>query len=366
MVPGSAWLGPIATTGVVSAVAFGCFRAYARRVDEDREGYGLRRMLVAGLFFTGIVAFVGVLGSGVDAASAATLAALGVENQAVVVAVNVSVAGLGVLVATTAGYLGWLPAVVRVRGIDVSPFAAARRFVRWTGVVVAMLVATVLLVGRLDPRSDWALAGIVGVLMAGVYLAGPWLTRVTTPTRSPTPDERERLAECCAAIDFEPRRTSVVDTGANRWPGILIRGPPGRRTLFATDRLLDAYDDDAVAALLAANVARARRHYTEFRLVVGAFAVLAGYWGLTSASDPVVALGAVAIVTTVALWSGNRLVYASDEAAVESAGREAVIGAYRAVAEDAGIESGGRFGAFLRMRPPLARRIERLEGDRTT
>ena len=353
-----AWIGPALALAVVSALAFVGFRLYGRRVGGPAGAHRIRRSLAVGLPVVAVLSVLAIAAGGLADAIDVSLAAVGAGGGPIESGTTYLALAFGVLAATTAGYAGALPAALAIRDLDATRGLALRRFVRWAGAIVGLMA--VLLFGSVQLASatgNGLYPILVGVAVL-VYLAGPWLGRIGTPTRAPTAEERRRVDVALGELDFEPGDVVVFEV-ANEMASVSIRGLPGRRTLFLADHLLDAYDDVALRVVLAANANRTRRLYTEYRLTVAVGSVLAGALALTESPRPLLGFLVVVVAVGVLLWIGSRLVYAADAETAALLGSGTVVWTYRTIAEDAALD-GGRLQAFLRMRPRMQDRIQRL------
>ncbi len=120
---------------------------------------------------------------------------------------------------------------------------------------------------QLSVDPIWFVAVAVVVFGLGAVVA-PLFALSLRETREPTPDERDRLARL-VATDYAPDRVHVVDGDADRVE-VSLRGPPGRRSLLLSTTVFDAIDESTATALLAAELARGRYLYLEYRALAAA------------------------------------------------------------------------------------------------
>jgi STE24 endopeptidase len=260
-------------------------------------------------------------------------------------------------VVVLAGYLGFLPAIRRVRGLDLGYGRAALSVGRWlavAGVVFALVTGGTLSVS-LTPVTT--AVGIVA-LTVGVYAGAPLLVRLSQPVRTPTPDEQRLLDRLCARAGADAHRLRVLERRDEVAAAALVRGPPGYRYLYVSDYLLDALDEDAAAAILALAVANAR--HTTYR--VGVAGVVGGLLlGLLTAGRPLAALAVPVGSLPVAYLVGRRLVFRADARAADRLGDETVADALDRQADlhDASLDA-GLFARLGSLRPSVGQRIDRL------
>jgi len=365
----------LASAGALAAVSLGAalsFGLYSRRfrdvADATTALTRIRRAFRVGLPVVYVVALSAMVATGwldvVDAAIGALPGGESVVGGAVTI-----VAGLGVpAVAVGAGYFGALPVVRDLREVDVSAGTVAVRFARYAAGFAATLVVAVLGVALAGSSlgTGAGFAAAVAVLLGLAWAGSPWLVRLFQSTRSPTDDERERLARLCADAGFDPHAVHVLELADTKRAFAFVRGLPGRRHLFVSDYLLAELDDGTLRAYLALQAGRARVKHLEARLAVVVATTLVVLNSLFGTVEiPGVGGGTVALAALGAgifgLWTGRRLVYRADGYAVDRTSREAVEAAIErfAALNDAPM-AWGRLTALRRMEPSLNRRIDRL------
>ncbi|MFW6321952.1 MAG: peptidase [Halohasta sp.] len=200
------------------------------------------------------------------------------------------------------------------------------------------------------------------VVAAVVFLVGavvaPLLALSLRETRRPTADERAFLTR--VGVDYHPDRMHIVET-AERSVDVSIRGPPGRRSLLVTDGILRDLDESTAEALVAAELARSRLFYIEYRAVAaaGVIGIATGmFGGLVSFSD---GLFLLAIAAFGLFWVGRRLQFAADSAAARQVGRERLAEAFETAAAVGGTEpEAATWHTWFEVQPPLGQRIDRL------
>lgn len=200
---------------------------------------------------------------------------------------------------------------------------------------------------------------VVGFLVVGTV--GPLLLGRLRDARPPTDDERDVLDDLLVHVDLSLSGIDVVDTVGDRSIQTSVRGFPGRRRLVVTDYVIRELDGDVARALLAAEAARTRLLYMEYRIVAAA-AILglatAMFSGLVDFGD---GLFLLAIGALVLFWIGRQLQYRADARAADRVGAETLADAFEHVAAVKGIElDDGGWRTWVEVQPPLGRRIGRL------
>lgn len=200
---------------------------------------------------------------------------------------------------------------------------------------------------------------VVGFLVVGI--AGPLLLLQMREARPPSSDEAAILEDLLVHVESSFAEIRVVDTVGERSISTTIRGLPGRRYLIVTDYVIRELEADVARALLAAEDARARTFYVEYR-VVAAAAIL----GLATAMfsgliDFGTGLFLMAIGALVLFWLGRQLQYRADAIAAERVGEEALAAAFERIAAVKGIElDSGSWRTWVEIQPPLGSRVDRL------
>lgn len=348
---------------VFSGVAFGVLRLRTRRlVDGDdppprRLSTSIRRWLVA----FGAGTFLALAVAGAWSAVRTALASVGAPTEGPLNALVWLPPVLGVVAVTTAGYLGAFPVAREYRGSDLTAAAAAATIARYQFALAVPLLLAIALLPLVPSGAVGAAAAVVAVAV-GIYVAGPWLVRLTQ--RAWRPDERaDRLDRLCERAGVGTRRRFLLNGTDSERAYAAVRGPPGYRTLFVTDYLLDTFDDEPAAALLASEAGDARIRQGTV-LVGGVTAagvcLVAALLGSGGALD--VAALSVAAATTFALTVAvaRRLVYSADAAAAQRVGREALRKALVAVREKRGSAPATGVRRLARPTPSLDERLDRL------
>ena len=382
-------LHPPLAVAVVAAVSFGSLRLYAWRAAKEPPKQAMSRIrlaLAVGLPLTALLAlFALLLTDSLDTTDAALRAASPslADSPAGAAATWVpTLAGMGV--ATVAGYLGAFPYVSEVRDIDVSAVEAAGSMARLVAVSLVLVAAGF---GASSLLADSGLSGpapLFGLLLAFVVvLLGiqPRLVAFQNDVREPTDAERERLVRLCeragltggvglaAGTGRSLPSLRILETDANPIATALFPGLPGNRRLFVTDVLLENYDDDEVAAVLASKTGRVDRYYREYKigviLVVGGLLlslVSGDLTALTGVEPGALAVGVLAL-TVGLLWYGKQLLLAADDYAVERVGARTFVETLEAVADEHQVSyESGRVRSLLLMRPSVGARLDRLWG----
>ena len=209
---------------------------------------------------------------------------------------------------------------------------------------------------QLSVDPVWFVAVAVVVFGVGA-IAAPLVALSLRETRPPTTDERDRLDRLVAAAD-DPGRCRIAD--ADRIE-VSLRGPPGRRSLLLSAAVFDDLDGGTAEALLAAELARGRYLYLEYRALAAASVIglaTAMFGGLVSFSD---GLFLVAVAALGLFWVGRRLQFAADSAAAAQVGSERLAAAFETAAERRGVDpESATWRTWFEVQPPLGQRIDRL------
>jgi len=209
------------------------------------------------------------------------------------------------------------------------------------------------------------LVGVAVVAFLAVEVGPLYAADRFRDLREPTPEERERLASLRETAGLDVERVAVETTDEDG-PGIGrvsvgVRGPPGRRVLFVTERVLDDLDEDIAIGLLAAEAGRVETYYGEFRAVSIA-AVLAVLAAIVTVAVPFQAgFASLVAVGLAAFWVGRRVQYAADDRAADAVGAGRVADAFERVAAVRGVEpETGDWSTWFEVQPPLGDRIAAL------
>jgi len=205
-----------------------------------------------------------------------------------------------------------------------------------------------------DPISFVVVAVVVFGLGA---IVAPLVALSLRETREPTPDERDQLVRLVAA-DYVPDRIHVVDADGIE---VSLRGPPGRRSLLLSSAVFDEFDEPTATALLAAELARGRYLYIEYRALAAASVIglaTAMFGGLVSFSD---GLFLIAVAALGLFWAGRRLQFAADRAAAGQVGSETLATAFETAAARRGVDpESATWRTWFEVQPPLGQRIAKL------
>ncbi|WP_135805861.1 M48 family metalloprotease [Halorussus marinus] len=370
-------VGPLAAVAAVSVASFAALRLvawWATKAPPKRAMARIRRALAVGLPATGLAALFAALATdALELTDTVIRAASPFLAASPIGAVLTWVPTLaGVVVAVVAGYLGAFPSVRALRDAELSAAAAALGLGRWLAVFLGLVVAAVGSLSLLPPGLLRATGPLLGVLVAAIAVllaAQPRLVGLFRSTRAPTDAERDRLDRLADRVGLSPRSVAIMELDGDPTATAMLAGLPGRRHLLVTDYLLDRFDDDVVAAVLASRAGRARRYYREYKLLVvliGAGVAIGALSGDVSAladlgTLPFVGLYVGLLVALAAV--GKRLVFAADDDAVDRVGAETYAEALEAIADEHRLSyESGRLAALVAMRPPLGDRLDRLWG----
>lgn len=206
----------------------------------------------------------------------------------------------------------------------------------------------------------WFIAIAVVVFLIGAVV-GPLVILSIRETRQPTAEEVDRLDTLARAVDYDVDQVRVIETVGDHSVEVSIRGPPGMRFLLVTDYVLSDLDEETAEALIAAEVARSRHFYIEYRSVAAAsvIGVATGmFGGLVSFSD---GLFVLAVAAFCLFWVGRRLQFRADNVAADWVGRDKLAEAFETVAALKGVEpESATWRTWFEVQPPLGQRIDRL------
>jgi len=227
-----------------------------------------------------------------------------------------------------------------------------------SGLSVAPLLPVVPLQLSVDP--SWFVAIAVVVFLIGAIVA-PLLALSFRDYREPTAAERDRLDELTVVVDYDTDRVRIIETDGTQSVDVSIRGLPGRRLLLLSDYVVDGVDEGTVAALIAAEHARSRHFYIEYRAVAAASVIgiaTAMFGGLIEFSDGLFVLAVAALGL---FWVGRRLQFRADRVAADRVGENELADAFETVAALRGVEpETATWRTWFEVQPPLGQRIDRL------
>ena len=199
---------------------------------------------------------------------------------------------------------------------------------------------------------------VVAVVVFGLgAIVAPLVALALRKTRSPTPAKRDQL-DRLVADGYAPGRVHVVDGDGVE---LSLRGPPGRRSLLLSTAVFDAIDESTATALLAAELARGRYLYLEYRALAAASVIglaTGMFGGLVSFAD---GLFLIAVAALGLFWAGRRLQFAADRAAAGQVGSKQLAAAFETVAARRSVDpEPATWRTWFEVQPPLGQRIARL------
>lgn len=339
---------PVVLECVVAGVTYAVYRWYSRQivVHSDTPG-ALRRALSVGLPAVGFAAaFVWHVSTPVSGG--------GLGNGGILMS---SVAGY---IVALSGYVATVPAERCLRSESFNALAHILQFAVFAASVVATLDAVLISV---EVRSAAFAVAVVCALAFGFYLSADVAVSVMNQTRLPTADEAERVTA------IEPRtvadRVRVLDTSDVEWLGAFVRGPPGRRTLFISDTLLD-HSDVSVETVVGIALERASRGYFALKAAFGA-ALGVAIVGVAARDLALFGIGVASYLAGCAV--ARQRLFAADVAVLDRVKYETVVETHRRIADELGsaLDAGGPLRNALRGRASRARRLaylRRYSGDR--
>lgn len=276
-------------------------------------------------------------------------------------------------------YLGIRPVYERLRGIEGTTRGAPRRMARLMLVLLApqlVWLAVFVLLLRLDAHPVIVIAAVVGFVIF-VAACGPYLIRAAMPTREPDPADEARLTRVCAAHGVTIRGLRVIDTRHDPAVNALFSGfGPGPKYVFVTDQLMETFNNDELAAVLAHEIGHRKKHHIAIKLTAhlgtviataGAIAALAyltdslvpvALAPLAPLAIPILMVGSVLLVQGTL---GVRLEHRADDYAAATAGAEPLARALDKIAAANMLKRRtGWLWNVLQQHPGLDSRIQRL------
>lgn len=224
------------------------------------------------------------------------------------------------------------------------------------------------------------LVGVAVIAFLAVEIGPLYVTDRVRDLREPTGPERAALDALRAAAGLDVERVAIIESDEGRDVDdpsatssatdlaadsgsidVAVRGPPRRRVLFLTERVLDGLDEDVAIGLLAAEAGRVETYYGEFRAV--AIAVVLGVLAaIVTATVPFEAgFASVIALGLAAFWVGRRVQYAADDRAADTVGATRVADAFERVATERGVDpETGDWSTWFEVQPPLGDRIAAL------
>jgi Zn-dependent protease with chaperone function len=291
----------------IMVLSFPVMRGYANRMertglDPTEKVHRLRRSLTVFALISGVVGAVGAI---------ELLKEFGSIDPGARLPIVVAAVFLAAIGSLTGAYLGIRPTYERLRGIEGTGAQAPTRFVRLIVVFVlpqaVWLSLFVLLRHRIPGVAFLALA--LGYLVL-VAASGPLLVIAAMPTREADPATRERAMRLCAEHGIRIKDVRIIDTKHDPAANAAFAGfGVGPKYMFVTDRLVDQFSDDEVAAVMAHEIAHRKKHHILLKLatVVTVIVVAGLLFGLVAALFHGRAAGLAVAITLPALLFGTLL-----------------------------------------------------------
>ncbi|WP_138006513.1 M48 family metalloprotease [Halalkalirubrum salinum] len=264
---------------------------------------------------------------------------------------------------TLAAYAVTVPAIRETREIDLSTWTAIRRVGRFALVLTGFLTILFVPFERIVMGENLGFTPVTLILVIFAFpFVTPALLRVFRSVREPTHEERDRLKSLCERAGLDVDGVWIL-TDADETLEIHLRGLPGRRHLYISVFGLERFDDEALGAVLAANVGGIAHHYRAIKLyplfgflIVG---IATFAWG--SALWYAIMIGSALIGWLPVLWAARQAVRRGDDYAADQVGAATVADAFERMATEQNVDipSGG-VGTIFKSRPPLQDRIDRL------
>jgi STE24 endopeptidase len=201
------------------------------------------------------------------------------------------------------------------------------------------------------------------VVAVGAYAVGPMLVTRARASRPATGTYARRSDRLRERAGLDAAETYILAVKEDDRAVAYVRGPPTHRVLFVSEHLYDAFDDEVLLGLLAAQAGEADVWYQERRTaglaLLGATFLAALATGVATNAASVAALFAAFVVALHVVFPAycRRLVHAADGVAADRVGADVVADALAAVEEGHDDDGPAR---YLRFRPPRSARLARL------
>lgn len=374
----------------ISAGPFLTFRLYARRVEAadqpvaDRM-HRLRRAHQIGFVALPVAGIVGMSLLGLMESAVGTVDAIdlgGPLGAAAELGVIFGVVFGVAVVPIAAAVVGSYPVQRRMRETTASIWRVLRGVLAGIGFTAVVLLGWLGLVIVLPDglvNTTAFLVVVFGLFVTAVFGLAPYLTAVLGKRVPLEGERRERVAEICADLGYEPRGVFLLEGESVQEANAMVAGSvPGYRYVFLTDYLLSEFEDDELRAVIAHEFGHVDENHLWQRglVTVGFFGGLmllsdvVGFGGLESRFGflgfflPFVGL----LVVYAYLILGGlalRQEYRADAYAARHAGRETTASALDRLADanDARREASLLY-SLATHHPPIQDRIEALSRSR--
>jgi Zn-dependent protease with chaperone function len=276
-------------------------------------------------------------------------------------------------------YLGAYSATARLRALDVQPRRAGRRQLRF---MMVILVPQVIWAGLLAGAHELHGTAQVAVLplwiayLVAIIVFWPRLMPAMLRTKPLDGDVRQHVLGLASKHQVRVKDIRCLDTGPEQTANAMVTGLlPGNRHVFVTDRLLHDLEPSELDAVLAHEMAHAKKHHLLIKvgaiLVAWLPATAAGIaLGVTGRHLPAALIvGGLVLVMILAVASfvvvqgivGLRLERSADDYASALAGPDALRrGLEKVASANAAKRNTGRLWNIITQHPGLDQRIERL------
>ncbi|WP_435359774.1 hypothetical protein [Haloarchaeobius sp. DFWS5] len=348
----------VATTVLLSFVAYGTLRFYGSRIVQqtgDERLQRLRGTAALAMIVFGLVAIFGSLLAGSHEVGEAVA-----SNRMLVDFVGMAVVACCVWLVVTAVYRGARPAMLTLADDDRHVVVRTARFAQQLGVTLVLLTVAIFLFTRFRASEPVVQVGAhIGLVLVFTvfYLGQAPLIRMNNQVLDLTASERERLTACWPA-DYPTPKFVVTATTEELQHSCLWT--PGREQATISKRLLDEADDHELRGALALAAAQRKHRLHAVRISLVHLVVV-----LSAVIRPVGTyyVGFAVIVLVMAGWAvyTRRTVRAADETAAQWVESDCVKAAIdlRATSGDLQ-ESRGALGSRLHPNPATSKRMEYL------
>lgn len=278
-------------------------------------------------------------------------------------------------------YLAIYPPTARLRGLPSQPGRAGRRQTRF---ILAALAPQVIWVGiwsatrTLHGTAQWVVLPLWIAYTVAMVVFGPRLMRAMLATRPVDDEVRQRLLRLAREHQVKIRDIRCLDTGPEQTANAMLLGLlPRSRYVLITDRLLHDLEPDELDAVLAHELAHAKKHHLPIKLgamlatwiplgaLAGVVAALGGHGHASAALKGVLVVLAIVLLMASLIMTqgivGVRLERSADDYASAATSPDALRrGLEKLATANAAKRRTGRLWNLVNQHPGMDQRIERL------
>lgn len=276
-------------------------------------------------------------------------------------------------------YLATYPATARIRGLPSQTGRAGKRQARMLVAVLApqlIWVIVWLAVRALHGAAELVVLPVWIAFIVAMVVFTPVLMCAFLPVKPADSGLRQRLLRLACEHKVKVRDVRCLDTGPEQAANAMVMGLlPSVRYVLITDRLLRDLEPDELEAVLAHELAHAKKHHLLIKLgaalgaclpiagLVAAAVVLGGHRSAALIAAWVILVMLLATVSLLVVQGvvGVRLERSADDYASATVGADALRrGLEKLAAANATKRRTGRAWNLLTQHPGLDQRIERL------